>query len=168
MTDLKEAMRRARQGGRQGMKDLFGKNRRNQDFMSRARGQGGNRGAWRPGQQGQGQQGQGQQGQGQQGQQPGGQQYGDGHDPNVMSDDPTRKSGDTKDESVSGVHGRGPSTRETVLSAAQKGFSSQAYQKVYGEYKEIVEEVMRSEKVPSGYKFYVKRYFQKIKPHAME
>jgi hypothetical protein len=31
-----------------------------------------------------------------------------------------------------------------------------------------VEEVIRAEKVPSGYKYYVKRYFQKIKPHSMD
>ena len=81
--------------------------------------------------------------------------------------DPTAHSGKTKDESLQGIQGKGPSTRETILSAAQKGFSSQAYKKIYGNYKAIVEEVIRAEKVPSGYKFYVKKYFQKIKPHAM-
>jgi hypothetical protein len=177
MSDLKEAMRRARRQQGQGMRDLFGKNRRNEDFRRRSRGQQGSRGAWRPGQgqQGQGQQGQGQQGQqgqngqqpGGQGQQPGGDSYGDGHDPYVMGD-PTDRSGKIKDESVSGVHGKGPSRRETILAAAQKGFSNRAYKNVYAEYKAIVEEVIRAEKVPSGYKYYVKRYFQKIKPHSMD
>src|SRR5690606_32382371 len=100
MNDLKEAMRRARRNNQGGPKDMFGKNRRDQDFRRRARGQQGSRTAWRPGQgqQGQGQQGQGQQGQqgqGQQGQQGQGQQgqsYGDGHDPYVLGD-PTAKSG---------------------------------------------------------------------------
>lgn len=170
MTDLKEALRRAKQGNR-GPQDLFGKNKRDQDFNRRARGGQGSREAWKPGQ-GQGQKGQGQgQGQGQQpggqGQQPGGDSYGDGHDPNLMGD-PTAESGNTTDESVSGLHGRGPSVRETVLSAAQKGFANKAYEKVYAQYKDIVEEVIRSEKVPSGYKYYVKRYFQKIKPHSMD
>jgi hypothetical protein len=177
LEDLKEAMRRAKQRGQNGPKDLFGKNQRNQDFLRRAQGQQGSRQAWRPGQSGrisQGQQGQGQQGQqpgqpGQQGQgqQPGGQSYGDEHDPNVLGD-ATQRSGKTKDESVSGVHGRGPSRRETILSAAQKGFANRAYEQVYAEYKNIVEEVVRAEKVPSGYKYYVKRYFQKIKPHSMD
>lgn len=183
LDDLKEAMRRARQNGNQGPKDLFGKNQRNQDFQRRAQGQQGSRQAWRPGsrqqmsgrisqgQQGQGQQGQGQQpGQGQkpgQGQQQGGDSYGDQHDANVLGN-PTPHAGKTQDESVSGVHGRGPSRRETILSAAQKGFSSRAYEQVYAEYKNIVEEVVRAEKVPSGYKYYVKRYFQKIKPHSMD
>jgi hypothetical protein len=186
LDDLKEAMRRARQNGNQGPKDLFGKNQRNQDFMRRAQGQQGSRQAWRPGSRqqmsgriSQGQQGQGQQGQGQQpgpgqkpgqtpGQgQPGGDSYGDQHDANVLGN-PTPHAGKTQDESVSGVHGRGPSRRETILSAAQKGFSSRAYEQVYAEYKNIVEEVVRAEKVPSGYKYYVKRYFQKIKPHSMD
>lgn len=173
MNDLKEAMRRARKNGQNGQQDLFGKNRKNQDFRRRARGQQGSRTAWRPGQQGGQQQGgqQGQQGQGQQpggqGQQPGGQSYGDEHDPYLMGD-PTAKSGNTRDESISGVHGRGPSRRETILAAAQKGFASRSYKQVYAEYKAIVEEVIRAEKVPSGYKYYVKRYFQKIKPHSMD
>ncbi|WP_428268348.1 hypothetical protein [Haliangium sp.] len=187
LDDLREAMRRARQRQSQGPKDLFGKNQRNRDFERRAQGQQGSRGAWRPGQrsgqrsgrisqgrQGQGQQpgqqGQqpGQQGQqGGQGQQPGGDSYGDQHDPNVLGD-PTKRIGQTNDESVSGLHGRGPSRRETILSAAQKGFASRAYERVYADYKNIVEEVIRAEKVPSGYKYYVKRYFQKIKPHSMD
>lgn len=173
LSDLKEAMRRARRRGNKGPRDMFGKNRRNQDFQRRARGQQGSRGAWRPGQTGKGgQKGQqGQKGQGNQpggkGKQPGGKSYGDQHDPYVTGD-ATAKSGRTRDENVSGVQGRGPSTRETILSAAQKGFSSQSYKKVYTDYKEIVEEVIRSEKVPSGYKHYVKKYFHKIKPHSMD
>lgn len=171
LSDLKEAMRRARRKGKRGPRDLFGKNRRNLDFKRRAQGQKGSRGAWKPGgrQQGQGRGGQGQKGQqpGGQGQQPGGQSYGDEHDPNLLGD-ATAKSGNTKDESMAGVHGRGPSRRETILSAAQKGFSSRAYKEIYADYKNVVEEVMRVEKVPRGYKYYVKRYFQKIKPHAMD
>lgn len=170
MTDLKEAMRRARRSSSQGPKDLFGKNRRNLDFQRRAQGRQGSRGAWKPGGQQPGQQpGQKPGGQqpGGQGQQPGGDSYGDDHDPDLLGD-ATARGGNTKDESVSGVHGRGPSRRETILSAAQKGFSSRAYKEVYADYKNVVEEVMRVEKVPRGYKYYVKRYFQKIKPHSME
>ena len=80
---------------------------------------------------------------------------------------PTARKGNTKDEGLQGVQGKGPSTRETILSAAEKGFSSQSYRQVYGKYRSIVEEVINAEKVPGGYKFYVKKYFQKIKPHAM-
>ncbi len=160
MSDLKEAMRRAKRKGKQGGKSRFGKNRRRKDFASRARGGKGKSGAWKPGQ-GQGS-GQGQQGQGGQGNQPGGKEYGDGHDPNLMGKS-TAKSGDTTDESLQGVRGKGPSTRETILTSAQKGFSSKAYKNVYARYKTIVEEDIKAEKVPAGYKYYVNRYFQKIK-----
>jgi len=165
LEDLKEAMRRAKQGGTRGPQDRFGRNKRNADFARRAGGQRGTRTAWRPGQgQGQGS-GQGQQ-PGGQGQQPGGSEWGDSHDPDLLGD-PTRKSGKTTDEAVSGIQGKGPSTRETILSAAQKGFATRTYRDVYARYRTILEDVINAEKVPSGYKYYVKKYFQKIKPHAM-
>jgi hypothetical protein len=160
LEDLKEALRRAKRGGTRGPQDRFGRNKRNADFARRAQGKGGSRGAWRPGQ------GQGKGQPGGKGNQPGGNSWGDSHDPDLLGD-PTPKNGKTDDESVSGVHGKGPSTRETILSAAQKGFASRGYRDVYARYKTIVEEVINAEKVPSGYKYYVKKYFQKIKPHAM-
>lgn len=164
MDDLREAMRRAKRRGQRGPRDLFGKNRKKNDFGRRARGLSGQKGAWKPGQKGG--KGMGQK-PGGKGQKPGGKQWGDGHDPNLM-DAPTGKSGDIKDQSVSGIHGKGPSQRETILSAAQKGFSSQSYKEVYARYKSIVEEVMLTEKVPSGYRNYIKRYFKNIKPHSMD
>ncbi len=167
MDDLREAMRRAKQKGNKGPNDPFNKKGKNQDYASRSRGQKGNGGqAWKPGQgnqPGQGGQGQGQPGG--QGKQPGqGDQWGVGHDPNLTGD-ATGKSGNTKDQDLQGESGKdGGSTRETILSAAQKGFASKRYQKVYADYQRIVEEVMRTEKLPSSYKYYVKRYFAKIHP----
>jgi hypothetical protein len=165
MDDLREAMRRAKQKGNKDGKDPFGKQNKNQDFAQRARGQRGQSSAWKPGQgskPGQGQPGQGQAGQGQQ---PGnGKEWGIGHDDNLTGD-PTDKSGNTKDADLQGKQGsQGGGTRETILSAAQKGFASERYRKVYGDYRQIVEEVMRTEKLPSSYKYYVKRYFAKIHP----
>lgn len=168
MDDLREAMRRAKQRGNKGPQDPFNKNGKNQDFIARARGQKGSGQAWKPGQ---GQQGQGQgQGQGQngQGQGSGGSTWGTGHDDNLVGD-PTSKTGNTKDEDLQGQQGReGGSIRETILAAAQKGFASKRYQKVYQDYQRIVEEVMRTEKLPSSYKYYVKRYFAKIHPNVTE
>ena len=57
---------------------------------------------------------------------------------------------------------------KTILSAAQKGFAGVGYKKVYADYERIVEEVMRTEKLPSSYKYYVKRYFAKIHPNMAE
>lgn len=166
MDDLREAMRRAKQRGNKGPNDPFNKQGKNQDFISRARGQKGQGQAWKPGQGQQGQQGQGKKpgdGQGQ-GDQPGGENWGTEHDDNLTGD-PTAKSGDTKDQELQGTSGnKGGSTREAILSAAQKGFAGVGYKKVYADYQRIVEEVMRTEKLPSSYKYYVKRYFAKIHP----
>ncbi len=168
MDDLREAMRRAKQKGNKGPSDPFNKGNKNKDFQQRARGQKGSGQAWKPGQ-GQPGQGQGKPGQGQpggQGTQPGGKQWGTGTGPDLAGD-PTSKSGNTKDEDLQGVSGsKGTSRRETILSAAQKGFASTSYQKVYADYEKIVEEVMRNEKLPSSYKYYVKRYFAKIHPNT--
>jgi hypothetical protein len=170
MEDLREAMRRAKRRGNRGAQDPFGRQGKNQDCNQRSRGQKGSGQAWRPGQGQQPGQGQGQ-GQGQQpggqGQQPGGQQWGTGHDPNLVGDS-TGKSGDTVDENLQGKQGnQGSSKREAILAAAQKGFANKGYKDVYAEYKTRVEDVIRAEKVPSSYKYYLKRYFTKIKPHSM-
>jgi hypothetical protein len=166
MDDLREAMRRAKQKGNKGPQDPFGKQGKNQDFAQRARGQKGQSQAWKPGQgkqPGKGGPGQGGQGSGGSPQQ-GGNDWGTGHDDNLTGD-PTQKSGNTKDDDLQGAQGKdGGGTRETILSAAQKGFASQRYRDVYGKYHQIVEEVMRTEKLPSSYKYYVKRYFAKIHP----
>ncbi|HSK03827.1 MAG TPA: hypothetical protein VK932_21385 [Kofleriaceae bacterium] len=163
MDDLREAMQRAKQKGNKGPQDPFGRKGKNQDFAQRARGQKGSGQAWRPGQ-GQGQGG-GQPG-GQQGGGQGGKQWGTGTGPDLAGD-PTTKSGNTKDQDLEGALGsKGGSRRETILAAAQKGFASKAYKDVYQKYEEIVEEVMRNEKLPSSYKYYVKRYFAKIHPEA--
>ena len=178
MDDLREAMRRAKQKGSKGAKDPFGRGGKNQDFAKRSRGQQGSGQAWKPspgqgkpgstGQGGQpggeGKDGQGKDGQGGQGDKPGGNEAGVGHDPNLTGDS-TEMGGHTVDKDISGIHGKGPSRRETILAAAQKGFASTSYEKVYADYKRVVEEVMRTEKVPSSYKFFVKRYFAKIKPN---
>lgn len=167
MDDLREAMRRAKQRGNKGPQDPFNKQGKHSDLARRARGQKGSGQAWKPGQgQGKGQ-GQGNQ-PGGQGNQPGGKSWGTGTDDNLAGD-PTGKSGNTKDEDLQGTQGgKGTSRRETILAAAQKGFASVGYKKVYAEYQRIVEEVMRTEKLPSSYKYYVKRYFAKIHPSTAQ
>ena len=165
MEELREALARAKQKGNKGQNDPFGKQAKNSDFGKRSRGQKGSGQAWKPGQgQGQGQGQPGGQQPGGQGNQPGGKQWGVGHDDN-LTDNPTDKTGNTKDVDLTGKTGaNGTSRRETILAAAQKGFSSTSYKKVYQHYNDIVEEVMRNEKLPASYKYYVKRYFAKIHP----
>jgi len=88
---------------------------------------------------------------------------GDQHDPNLMGD-ATRLNGQRHETRVQGKDGAGPSRSQTILGSAEKGFATASYKRVYGDYTAVVEEVMSKEKVPPGYRFYIKRYFQLIKP----
>jgi hypothetical protein len=102
-------------------------------------------------------------GEGEQQRGPGGDGIGDQHDPNLVGD-ATRMSAEHHDTRVLGKLGAGPSRSQTILGSAEKGFASTSYKRVYGDYTAVVEEVMSKEKVPPGYRFYIKRYFQMIKP----
>jgi hypothetical protein len=88
---------------------------------------------------------------------------GDQHDPNLTGQ-ATHLAGEHHDTRVEGHEGAGPSKSQTILGSADKGFASTSYKRVYGDYSAVVEEVMSKEKVPPGYRFYIKRYFQLIKP----
>jgi len=94
---------------------------------------------------------------------PGGDGIGDQHDPHVMGD-PTKMNARHQATRVDGQQGAGPTRSETILGSAEKGFSGRAYKRVYSDYTSVVEEVMSKERVPPGYRYYVKRYFQLIKP----
>jgi hypothetical protein len=104
----------------------------------------------------------GEKGQGMPGE-PGGDGIGNEHDPHVMGD-PTKMNAKHQATRVEGQEGAGPNRSETILGSAEKGFSGRAYKRVYSDYSSVVEEVMSKERVPPGYRYYVKRYFQLIKP----
>ena len=103
------------------------------------------------------QQGQGQ-GQGQQG--PG---AGTGSNPQML-DNPTGINGRHQNSRVDGQHSEGPTRSEVILSAADRGFVGRGYQDVYTQYEDHAEEVLERDEVPPGYRFYVRRYFQLIRP----
>lgn len=69
-----------------------------------------------------------------------------------------------KDENLSGRDAKGASKSEIIKAASEEGFANTQYKDVFVDYEAVVEEVMEKEKVPPGYRFYVKRYFQLIKP----
>lgn len=94
---------------------------------------------------------------------PGGDGIGKEHDPNLMGN-ATVLGGKRHDTRVEGAQGAGPSRSQTILGSAEKGFASTGYKRVYGDYTAVVEEVMSKEGVPPGYRFFIKRYFQLIKP----
>lgn len=89
---------------------------------------------------------------------------GSGHDPNLAGD-PSSLKGNTRDvTAVAADTGQGTASSEVIHSAAQRGFVGRGYRKVYTDYRNVAEQVMNEDEIPPGYRFYVQRYFQLIRP----
>ena len=105
-----------------------------------------------------------------QGQAQGGDPTGNPGDGIGHGSDPALKGAVTKlksrrrDTMVRGAQGKGPTRSEVILGAAEQGFSTRRYRRVYGDYSPVIEDVLKREDVPLGYKYYVKLYFQLIRP----
>ena len=65
---------------------------------------------------------------------------------------------------VTGQQARGPTRSETIRDAGGQGFVSAPYREVHAEYQKHAERVIERDRVPGGYRFYVRRYFQLIRP----
>jgi hypothetical protein len=104
------------------------------------------------------------QGQGQ-GQGPSGnREWGSGSDPKLTGA-ATHLKGKTLDVTAAAVDtGQGAASSEVVFGAAERGFTGTHYQKVYTQYRTVAEDVLERETIPAGYEFYVRRYFQLIRP----
>ena len=59
---------------------------------------------------------------------------------------------------------RGPTRSEVILGAAERGFAARDYRRVYADYESHATEVLEQDQIPGGYRFYVRRYFQLIRP----
>ena len=76
-------------------------------------------------------------------------------------------------EQITGVQGAGESTVETTVvpidedpEAATDGQSAaDSYKEIYTKYHKLSEDALSQEQIPLGYRFYVKRYFESIKPN---
>jgi hypothetical protein len=90
-----------------------------------------------------------------------------GHDPTTL-DDPTRLGGTRRTLRVEGQDSQGPTRSEVIVSSAQRGFASRDYRDVYTDYSGHAEEVLERDEIPPGYRFYVRRYFQLIRPREAE
>jgi hypothetical protein len=90
--------------------------------------------------------------------------WGNGHDEHVQGGATTLKAS-TEDTHVEGQDtGQGASRSEVIQGAAERGFASRSYTKVYREYHAVAEEALTRDEIPAGYRFYVRRYFQLIRP----
>ncbi len=96
----------------------------------------------------------------------GGERRGAGHDPGGASlDDPTDRQGDHRTVAVQGQdQGVGPSRSEVIRGGAARGFASRDYERVYAEYEAHAERAIEEDEIPPGYRFYVRRYFDLIRP----
>ena len=55
-------------------------------------------------------------------------------------------------------------TQEIIEQAGQKGFASQPYREVFQTYEKAAESVLDNETIPQGYRRYVEKYFDMIRP----
>jgi hypothetical protein len=106
------------------------------------------------------------------GAQPGGEQtvLGDraGEGGRPESGDATRMAGTRVDTRVQGEQGQGPTRSEVIREAGQRGFVTRGYERVHTDYERHAEAVLERDRVPGGYRFYVRRYFQLIRPREGE
>jgi hypothetical protein len=98
----------------------------------------------------------------------GGTEAGAGSSPDLKGK-ATDLDGKTEDVTAAAVDtGQGAASSEVVFGAAEQGFSGARYQKVYTQYRTVAEDVLEQDTIPAGYEFYVRRYFQLIRPRQAE
>lgn len=78
--------------------------------------------------------------------------------------DPTRIDATRKPRALPGVWGDGVSLVEIVKGAASDGVATAAYRDVADAAATFAENAVHNEDIPLGYRFYIKRYFQLIRP----
>ncbi|TXD38480.1 hypothetical protein FRC98_06250 [Lujinxingia vulgaris] len=90
---------------------------------------------------------------------------GEGPDEQAQGNGEGELDGERVQEQAQGQENSSGKTRaEIIRGASEEGFASAEYQEVYADYESIAEEVMERENVPDGYRFFIKRYFQLIRP----
>jgi hypothetical protein len=93
-----------------------------------------------------------------------GREAGKGHDPNAAGDE-TKRVGQTQDVTAAGIDtGQGTASAEVISGAAERGFVGKGYRDVYVQYESVAEQALEHDQIPPGYRFYVRRYFQLIRP----
>jgi hypothetical protein len=94
----------------------------------------------------------------------GGQRAGTGHDPNLTGA-ATDLKGKTVDVTAAGADtGQGTASSQVIYGAAERGFVGRGYKHVFTDYQTVAEQALSQDEIPSGYRFYVRRYFQLIRP----
>ena len=93
-----------------------------------------------------------------------GEGFGNSHD-DALTGDRTHLEAKTHDVSAAGIDsGEGTASAEVIYGAAERGFVGKGYKDVFTEYQSVAEQVLEKDEIPPGYRFYVRRYFQLIRP----
>jgi hypothetical protein len=93
-----------------------------------------------------------------------GQGVGQGHGEGLKGDR-SRLDAQTHEVSAAGIDsGEGTASAEVIYGAAQRGFVGKGYKDIFTEYQSVAEQVIEKDEIPPGYRFYVRRYFQLIRP----
>jgi hypothetical protein len=91
--------------------------------------------------------------------------WGDAHDDHLLGAASTLEAARHRRVKVTGRGGRaGPTRADTILRSSVRGFSDQAYRRVFTDYTSVADEFMARDEVPPGYRFFVERYFRLIRP----
>jgi hypothetical protein len=89
---------------------------------------------------------------------------GSGHDAATRGES-TKPVGATQDVAAAGIDtGQGTASAEVIYGAAERGFVGKGYKEVFDQYEGVAEEALEHDTIPPGYRFYVRRYFQLIRP----
>jgi hypothetical protein len=94
----------------------------------------------------------------------GGKNAGTSHNPNLRGEASNLKSRTKDVTAVAADTGQGAASSEVIYGAAQRGFVGGSYRKIYTDYHTVAEQVLNRDQIPPGYRFYVQRYFQLIRP----
>ncbi|MEO6602548.1 MAG: hypothetical protein ABIQ16_21880 [Polyangiaceae bacterium] len=90
--------------------------------------------------------------------------YGNGHDAKLQGA-ATDLKGKTTDVTAAGADtGQGAASSQVIYGAAERGFVGRGYKQVFTDYQTVAEQALSQDEIPSGYRFYVRRYFQLIRP----
>lgn len=90
--------------------------------------------------------------------------FGNGHD-DALTGERSHLDAKTHDVSAAGIDsGEGTASAEVIYGAAERGFVGKGYKDVFTEYQSVAEQVLDKDEIPPGYRFYVRRYFQLIRP----
>jgi hypothetical protein len=93
-----------------------------------------------------------------------GEGFGNSHD-GALAGERTHLEAKTHDVSAAGIDsGEGTASAEVIYGAAERGFVGKGYKDIFTEYQSVSEQVLEKDDIPPGYRFYVRRYFQLIRP----